>query len=62
MERYGGLALCKSGSVFMIFEMEGSYVRCNAFVLVLVCWCKDMLVDHVAYFERKAEEWERHGC
>ena len=41
------------------WTIEGSYVRCNG--LALVCWCIEMLVDHVAYFERKAEEWERHG-
>ena len=43
----------------IMFRMEGSYVRCNAFVLV--CWCKKMLVDHEAYVERKVEECESHG-
>lgn len=59
MELWGGLVLWNSGFLFTEFKIEGSYVRCNG--LVLVSWCKEMLIDHVAYFERKAEEWERHG-
>lgn len=61
MELSGGLVLWNSVLFVIKFTIEGSYVRCNGLVLVLVCWRIEMLVDHVAYFERKAEEWESHG-
>ena len=52
MERYGGSAPLNNSLVFIKSTMEAPYVRCNG--RVLVRWCKEMLVDHVAYFEREA--------